>query len=294
MRLLVVANSCARSGQAGKQLDGLRRAMDCLGLQAEWLDVDSADKATHGVATATLSDFDAVVAAGGDGTLFRVLNGLVLNAHRCSLGVIPMGTGNAFARDMGLQRNDWIGALDIIGRGRTRPADIGEVRCENRRFYFLNIVGVGFVVDAGITASKLKFTGPVSYSLAALWNMLRLKHQHLQFVCDGAAEKTDSLFLELSDRRYTGTNFLIAPGASIDDGLLDLTLLKRVSRRRLLRLFPTIFSGRHVKFEEVQTGQIRELQLLKPAGMPLMADGELIGQTPATIRCLPAAIDLLC
>ncbi|NNE04557.1 MAG: YegS/Rv2252/BmrU family lipid kinase [Xanthomonadales bacterium] len=294
MRLLLVPNSCARSGQAGKQLDGLRLAMDNLGLDAELLDVNSAEQVTRGVASARLAEFDAVVAAGGDGTLFRVLNGLVLNANSCPLGVIPLGTGNAFARDLGLLKNEWIKALDIIHRGRTRAADIGEVRCADRRFYFLNIVGIGFVVEAGITASRLKFTGPVSYSLAALWNMLRLKHQHLEFVCDGASTKIDSLFLELSNSRYTGTNFLIAPEARIDDGLLDLTLLNRVSRGRLLRLFPTIFSGRHVQFEEVQTGQIRELELLKPAGMPLMADGELIGQTPARIRCLPAAIDLLC
>jgi len=294
MKLLVVVNASARSGRAAKRLDWLRQAVATRGLKAEYLQTGSATETTRAVAAASLERFDTVVAAGGDGTVFRVLNGLMLNPFRRPLGIVPLGTGNAFARDLGLMPDDGNAALDIIAAGRTRPVDVGEVRCTEQKFYFLNIVGMGFAVNAGITAARLKLTGPASYSLAALWNTLRLRSHPYEFTEDGVEQQVDSVFLEISNSRYTGTSFLIAPRAKIDDGLLDLTLLKRLPRARLLRLFPTIYSGRHVDFDEVDSKQVREVRLLKPEGMPLMADGELIGRTPATVRCLEGALDLLC
>lgn len=294
MKLLVVVNANARSGRAAKRFYTLRQTMASRGFEAEYIQAASAAETTRAVARTSLESFDAVISVGGDGTMFRVLNGLMQNPVKRPLGIIPLGTGNAFARDLGLPPDDVDRALDVIAVGRTRPVDVGEACCRNQQFYFLNIIGMGFVVRAGKTAAQLKFAGPVSYSLAALWNTLWLKHEPYRIAIDGVERQFHSVFLEVSNSRYTGTSFLMAPAASIDDGLLDMTLLKRLPRHRLLKLFPTIYSGRHVDFDEVVSEQVRELHIREPEEMPLMADGELIGKTPATIRCLAGAIDLIC
>lgn len=293
MKLLIIANRSAGAAKRAGLETRLGRAASDRSLEFELIVPSSAEETTKELAQADLSEFDAVIAAGGDGTLFRVLNGVMSNSRPRPIGVIPVGTGNAFARDLGLSGGDIGAAMDLIARGRVAKTDIGEVRCPGQRFCFLNIVGLGFVVDAGLTAARLKFTGSASYTLAAAWNILGLKSHGLELRLDGQDASRETVLLELSNSRYTGTNFLIAPDASLDDGLLDMTLLKRLSRTRLVRLFPTIFRGGHVRFDEVETARIRELEVLSPPGMPLMADGELIGQTPAVIRCLPGAVELL-
>jgi diacylglycerol kinase (ATP) len=84
----------------------------------------------------------------------------------------------------------------------------------------------------------------------------------------------------------------MAPSAQLDDGLLDVTLVRRLPRLRLLRLFPTIYQGRHVDFEEVLTRQARMIRIDGPPGLALAPDGEICGRTPATVRCLPRDLEI--
>jgi len=153
-------------------------------------------------------------------------------------------------------------------------------------YHFLNIVGAGLPVDAMKTAGRLKPAGNMAYTLATLWHAMKLKSYPLHVEIDGKDIRQDSMFVEISNTRYTGTSFLIAPGAVLDDGFLDVVLLSRLSRRRLLRLFPTIYSGRHVLHDEIRTFRAREIRILGPSGMGLAPDGECRGCTPATVTCL--------
>ena len=239
-------------------------------------------------AKSELSGFDGIVAAGGDGTLFEVLNGLYRHDRqkRVPLGLIPVGTGNAFARDLGLLPGDWKKGIGIIGAGRVQALDVGRVDSGSEVFHFLNVIGLGFPVDAMKTAKKFKSIGSSAYSIAVIREMLRLKSYQLTIEIDGESIQQDNIFVEISNTRYTGTSFLIAPGARLDDGLLDVTLLRRLSRLRLLRLFPTIYSGRHVKFDEVSTYQAKTIKIMLPRNEQLAPDGEFYGETPVTITCL--------
>ena len=103
---------------------------------------------------------------------------------------------------------------------------------------------------------------------------------------DGNEIAEDNIFLEISNTRYTGTSFLIAPAAKLDDGLFDVTILRKLPKLRLLRLFPTIYSGAHVKFEEVSTCTASKVKIMMPKHRLLAPDGELHGETPATVTCL--------
>jgi len=293
MRLLLVFNPHAGAGRAAQLLSGVRSALE--GFAAlDVLETGGAGDATRQVTKADLSIYDGLIAAGGDGTLFEVLNGLYLHdkAQRIPLGLVPVGTGNAFSRDLGLLPGDWEKAVGLIRAGRLHQVDVGCVEMPSETWYFLNIVGAGLPVDAMNLAAKLKFLGNSAYTMAALWRVIKLKSYPLSIEIDGKTINQDSIFLEISNTRYTGTSFLMAPDAVLDDGLLDVTLLGRSSRLRLLRLFPTIYKGHHVRYDEIQTCKAQEIRITAPEGLVLAPDGELRGCTPATITCLPRDLQI--
>lgn len=293
MKLLLIFNPHASAGRARKLLPDILAALEASN-DVDLLLTDGPGAASKLVAGTALGGYDGVVAAGGDGTLFEVLNGLYAHPveQRLPLGLVPVGTGNAFARDLGLQPGEWEKGTAIICAGRTRRVDVGRVETQQKLFYFLNIVGAGLPVDAMQTALKLKMFGQSAYSLATLWRALQLRSYPLRLILDGEELHLESMFVEVSNTRYTGTSFLIAPAAQLDDGLLDVTLVGRLSRSRLLRLFPSIYSGKHVDYPEVITRKVREIRIEAPPEMVLAPDGEFCGRTPALIRCLPGDLKI--
>jgi len=287
LKLLLVFNPVAAAGRAARLLPAVVSSLQAFA-EVEVIETRGVGDAIEQVARTDLSGFDGLLAAGGDGTLFEVLNGLYRQDHvsRIPLGVIPVGTGNAFARDLDLMPGDWRKAIDLVQAGRVREVDVGRVTSPSETYYFLNIVGAGLPVDAMKTAGRLKLIGNAAYTVATLWHAMKLKIYPLQIEIDGKVLVQDSMFLEISNTRFTGTSFLIAPDAVFDDGWLDVVLLERLSRRRILRLFPTIYSGRHVQHKEIRVIRAREIRILAPADIALAPDGETRGQTPATISCL--------
>ncbi|MBT8073005.1 MAG: diacylglycerol kinase family lipid kinase [Xanthomonadales bacterium] len=296
MKLLIIFNPKAAYGRSVKKLEHIKSRFAGLGIDAKFLPTGHPGHGKELVAGTDLAAFDGLVAAGGDGTLFEVLNGLYSHpkADRIPVGLIPIGTGNAFARELDLEPDAWQEAVDLLHRGQTRLIDVVEVKAADLGFYYLNTLHMGFSVTAGLVAQKLKFFGRAAYTMATLWQVLNKRSYPLVMEIDGAVVRSDNVFVTISNSRYTGTHFLIAPGASIDDGLLDVTLLQDLSRRRLLRLFPTIYSGRHVGFEEVSVQQAKHIRILSPPGMLLGPDGEFVGKSPVDISCLQRDLAIFC
>jgi diacylglycerol kinase (ATP) len=295
VRLLLIFNPHAAAGRAARLLGAIRGELE----KFATVICEQTERPGHArqiVAGTDPAAYDGVVAAGGDGTLFEVLNGMY--AHdansRPPLGVIPVGTGNAFARELGLMPGDWEKGVGIIAGRGTRKVDVGHVRSADTDFHFLNIVGVGLPVDAMLTAKRLSLLGRAAYSVATLLEAMRLKVYPLEISMGGDTLVQKTMFVEVSNTRYTGTSFLIAPAAEMDDGLLDLTMVRELSRFRLLRLFPTIYSGRHVEHPEVIARKVRQIRIEAPAGLILAPDGELCGRTPATISCRTGDLEIFC
>jgi YegS/Rv2252/BmrU family lipid kinase len=295
MNLLLVANPRAGHGRAGRLLTEISDSCRNLGLEADIRLTERPGQATEIIEVEDLRPFDGVVAAGGDGTVFEAVNGLFRNPAGSAVpfGVLPMGTGNSFSRDLGLKKGQIREALELIARGATRKVDVGRCRTGNRDLYFLNILGLGFVSDVAATAAKLKLLGNASYTLGVIYRTAFLGTFRLELELDGDVIEREATFLEISNSRFTA-DFLMAPEAKIDDGLLDVTLLGKTSRRRLLRLFPTVFKGEHVQYPEVETFTARRIKVVSDQPKILSPDGELIGTTPAEITCLHRALNVFC
>jgi YegS/Rv2252/BmrU family lipid kinase len=239
------------------------------------------------------TSYDGVVAAGGDGTLFEVINGYFLNPSlkRIPIGVLPIGTGNAFARDLYQDVSKWENAIDIIALNKPKKVDVGRFKTQGKELYYMNILGLGFVSDVTKTAYRLKLFGNISYTLGVLYRMIFLKSHQLTIKLDGKKIDRENIFVEISNTRYTA-NFLMAPDAKIDDGFLDVTLLGKASRRRLLTAFPKVFTGEHVHLDEVETFRAKHIEITTDIPKVLTPDGEIIGESPVEIHCLHKAVEI--
>jgi diacylglycerol kinase (ATP) len=293
LKTLIIYNPKAANGNAKKLLPKIEEYLKSRNYEYEIQLTEFAHHASEITANLEFTKYNGIVAAGGDGTLYDVINGYYKNSSqkKIPIGVLPVGTGNAFIRDMDLDNSHWRESLDIIYKNNPKKVDVGKFTYDNNDYYFLNILGLGFVSDVGETAHKIKFLGNLSYTIGVLYQLITLNSFKLNIEIDGKTYDRDNLFVEVSNTRYT-SNFLMAPTAENDDGFLDVTLLSKITRRRLLKLFPTVFTGEHVKEKEVETFKAKKIKISTDVEKILTPDGELFGSTPIEIECLHQAVDV--
>jgi len=293
MKILLIFNPQAGHGRAKDKLTKVVNYFKEKSLEIELKLTDYPNNACEIVRDADLSKYDGLVACGGDGTLYEVINGYYQNKgeKKIPIGIVPLGTGNAFARDLGLTNILWKESIDIIANQKTRLVDVGKYKCEGKNFYFLNILGLGFVTDVSETARKLKAFGNISYTFGVLFRTIFLKTDLLNFEIDEKKFERECTFVEISNTRYTA-NFLMAPDAEIDDGFLDVIIASKLSRIKLLQSFPKIFTGKHIEMPEIEVFKAKKLKINSSTKKLLAPDGELLGSTPVEIYCLQKDIEV--
>lgn len=293
MKILLIYNPFAGNKRAKKILTKVESLFTKHNIDYDLSLTEYPEHAVELVSKADFNKYDGIIAAGGDGTLFEVINGYYknLSKKRIPIGVIPIGTGNAFARDLKLDGKKYEEAIEIISLNKTRKVDVGHFYTHGQDYYFLNIIGAGFVAEANATAQKFKVFGDFSYTIGVLYRTILLKSHNLTIEIDGKKLKRDCTFIEISNTRYTA-NFLMAPNAKIDDGLLDVTLINKLTRRKLLKSFPKIFTGDHIYLDEAETYQAKKIKIESDVTKVLTPDGELVGVTPVEINCLYQAIEV--
>ncbi len=293
MKILLIYNPQAGHKRAKKLLPSIESMLTEHQIDFDLFLTDYPEHAIEIVRDADFDKYDGLVASGGDGTLFEVINGYYKNQQKkkIPLGILPTGTGNAFARDLDLHVSKWKEAIEIISYNKPRKVDVGHFHTHGQDYYYLNILGIGFVADVTETAHKLKIFGNIAYTFGVFYRTIFLNSNHLTMEIDGNLIERESTFVEISNTRYTA-NFLMAPNAKIDDGLLDITLAGKFSRIRLLQCFPKIFTGEHIHLKEVETFQARKIKIQSDIPKVLTPDGELVGITPVEIECLPRDIEV--
>ncbi len=292
MKALIIYNPHAGHGRAGKLLPILKDYLQQNGIEAKILLTTHQGHGIQLCREVDFSGYDVIIASGGDGTVFEVLNGYYQNysqnksEEKPPFGIIPNGTGNAFVRDMDLAPGNWEKAIDHIASKHIREIDVARFTTATAEYYYLNIVGFGFVSEVNEASIKYKKLGPAAYILAVFTSLAQLKTFPLTIEMDGQKIQRENVFVEVSNSRYTGTTFLMAPDAELDDGLLDITLLNKISRLKILKVFPSIFKGEHTQFDEIETFQAKKIKITTEKPMTLSPDGELLGETPIEIDCL--------
>ena len=242
-----------------------------------------------------LSDLDGIVVIGGDGTLNEVVNGMLSreDKQKTPIGVIPGGSGNAFAHDLGLL-NPKEAARAIVGQ---RPTAVDAIRVELKGsaepVYALNILGWGLVTDIGLMAQKLRWLGERRYTLVTVMEIFRHKARHATLILEDREIVDDFTFVIVCNTIHTGKGMKIAPKARLDDGLMDVVVVREHAKRiRLLKLFAKLFEGKHIEDPLCEYYQVRRCALLPEKEGPLNLDGDIMGRTPVRLEVIPKAFSV--
>ncbi|MDR0990907.1 MAG: diacylglycerol kinase family lipid kinase [Propionibacteriaceae bacterium] len=236
---------------------------------------------------------DALVVMGGDGMMHLGLNAAAQTG--VPLGAIPAGTGNDFCRGVGLPLNP-VAAARVIAGGHTKAIDLSSVTGRLARDQTHEWVGC--VVSTGYDArvsrrgnAMPQFWGSLAYALAALRELKGFKPLPYRLVIDGQERQLKAMFIAIANVPYFGGGMKIAPHGRPTDGRLDLMICHPVSRLTLIRLLPTMFTGRFVKDPACEFLEATEV-VVDGDGLYGMADGEALGQVPLLIKVVPGALTL--
>ncbi len=303
-RVFVVFNPASGRGRGARRFDAYRRLLH-EHLPDATLVVTTRPGEERDLAEHALADgFDLIVAVGGDGTWSNVADRVVASGRDdVAFGVLPSGTGNDFGRNLGFDPAGGAEAVRVLAEGHTRRVDVGRLDtpsasehapAQHEPRHFLNLVGFGFdiaVLDAAAGARFLR--GELLYKLTALQQLFRFPGFHFALSSDGS-ERRDGrhLMLTISNGRYFGGGFPIAPDARIDDGKLHACRIMDAPPLTRLRLFNLAEKGRHVRSERVEILDETSFRIDFPAPPRFEMDGEVRQAAAAelAVRVLPAAL----
>lgn len=243
---------------------------------------------------AVRSGVDLVVAAGGDGTLNEVVNGLAEDFGRARLGLLPLGTGNDFARTINVPA-DLEASLAILQEGRTRATDVGRATFGGKCRHFINMAVGGFspIVSERADEAKERW-GPLAYLRGAIGALPELSgfKATLRFA-DGERMEIETYNIVLSNGRFVAAGIPVAPGSILDDGLLDVLIAPVTSVPQLAVLVPQVLLGRHMESDLLVFRRTASVEIESDPPMMWNVDGEIIGDQPARFEVLPRVLQVI-
>ncbi len=299
MKLIV--NPVAANGAVGKNWPRIRDFLQAEGARFDAVLTEEPGHATQLARQALDDGCRTIVAVGGDGTVNEVINGLVVEGSvdpEVTLGIIPSGTGADFTRTMGIPR-DYMEAGRKLLRLETRPVDLGRITClrEGREVerYFINAAGLGF--DGEVCDLVNRFPkvlgGTIPYLTCLLIGLVTYRNKNVEFSFDGQHVRGRVNSVVVCNGRYFGGGMFIAPGASFDDGLFYVVILGNLNKLEVVVNLPRIYKGTHLTHPKVSHFSAKEVHVEARERMFLQAEGELIGEAPATFQIIPQALRVL-
>ena len=283
MRTCVIFNPAARGDKARR----LRRYLDDLRAQATLKLTAAAGDARRLAAEAVSEGFEVIVAAGGDGTLNEVVNGMgdaPEGFERARLGLLPLGTVNVFARELDIPTR-LEAAWEAIRQGKETRIDLPCVDHDTggarQRRYFAQLAGAGLDARAIelVHWPLKKQIGPLAYVVAGLKALLGAQSK---ITATGGSRSATGELVLIGNGRLYGGDYKVFPNADLRDGRLDVCVFPRVTWLTLARCGPSLLLSGSLPASAVELFQAESLTLTSPSPTPLEADGELIGHLPAT------------
>jgi diacylglycerol kinase (ATP) len=283
-QIALLTNPTAGKGRGGRARAAVLERLRGAGLGVRDLSGRDADEALDLARAAVAEDTESLVVLGGDGMVHLAVQAVA--GTGIPLGIVPAGTGNDVARYFDLPRKDPVAAADRVIAGRTRQVDLARAGSK----YFATVLCAGFDALVNERANRMTWPkGQMRYNLATLAELRVFRPLPYTLEIDGRQLKLDAMMVSVGNGPSFGGGLRITEGAVLDDGLLDVVIIKPMSRRSLVRTYPQLFKGTHVTHPRYEHHLARTVTIAAP-GITTYADGERFGDLPLTVECAPGAL----
>lgn len=254
------------------------------------------DRIKVAVTTNLEGRLDAALIFGGDGTVHRYLP--QLRRSRIPALVVPKGSGNDFAKTLGIgnERAALRAWKEFCSTGKNvREIDLGIVRCGQNEVPFCCVVGTGLDAEANARANRMPawLRGTAGYLIAALRALVSFEPAEFTVSSSAREIRSDGFFVAVGNAHRYGSGMKVAPRAALDDGLLDVCVVGKMRKLKLLFCVPTVFFGAHLGIKQVEYFQAPAVRIDADRPLEVYADGEYACQTPVEIKLVPAALRLI-
>ncbi|MFT2017137.1 diacylglycerol kinase [Streptomyces sp. 796.1] len=290
--ITLFVNPTAGRGRGARAAQPAARVLRDAGFRVRTVLGSDAADALRRARAAVAGGTGALVAVGGDGLVSLALQAVV--GTGTPLGVVAVGTGNDFAQAAGLPVRDPDGAARLIAAALKsdggRPVDVGSAGGS----YFGTVLASGFDSRVNDRGNRMRWpSGRFRYDLAMLAELAALRTVRYRMrLDDGPETEVEATLIAVGNGSSYGGGMRICAGARLDDGLFDVTVVGPCSRRTLLRVFPRVYRGTHLRHPAVTVHRVAKISLAAP-GLTGYADGEPLGPLPLTAETVPGAVRLL-
>ena len=278
---LIVLNQSAGKRKALKLANQFTVLLSNANLQFTLIDEKSYAKTIEKLkAYLSTNSYSTVIAVGGDGLVNLCLQYLAQSG--VTLGVIPAGTGNDFARAVGVNKMSITEIFNLYTKTAAVEIDLGHVKSNSSERWFVQVLSTGFDAEVNSRANKIKWPrGKSKYTIATVRTLARFKPIDYKIDIDATKFDQSAMLLTIANGETYGGGMRICPGASNSDGIFEVLLVKPVSRFVLLTIFPKVFKGNHIPHRKIDTYRARVVTISAPTSS--YADGEYVAHLPITV-----------
>jgi diacylglycerol kinase (ATP) len=285
--IALITNPTSGSGRGATARDAALARLRAGGATVRSLAGRDADEALDLARRCVADGVEVLVVCGGDGMVHLAVQAVA--GTSTALGIIPAGTGNDVARYFDLPRTDALAAADRVLAGRVRTVDLARSGAK----YFVTVMAAGFDAIVNERANRMTWPkGQMRYNLATLAELRTFRPLSYQLELDGEHHRLEAMLVAVGNGPSFGGGLRITEGALLDDGLLDVVIIKPMSKAGLVRTYPRLFKGTHVTVPQYEHHRVRSVTIAAP-GVVAYADGERFGALPVTVDCVPGALNVL-
>lgn len=297
---LLVANPSSGNGKGRSDSKIVQGLLLQSGIETDILFSEYSGHTSVLVRQAIEKGYRKIISMGGDGTLNEVVNGIFtqqyVSTEEITISVIPVGTGNDWCKTYKIPI-DYKEAVAVIAAGKTIQHDIGITENSGGKRYFINIAGMGYEGFVTEKISKMKqhgSGGKLFYLLWITWYLFQYKATKVSFKIDGKEYPAQDIFtLSVCICRYNGDGMMQAPTALPDDGIFNITVLKKISPLKSILSLPKMKNGTFVKMKEAEIFTGKTIDVYSSPEVIAETDGELIGNTPVRFSIIPNALNVV-
>jgi diacylglycerol kinase (ATP) len=285
--IALLTNPTAGKGRGAKSRDAALPRLREAGFVVRNLEGRDADEALDLARQCVSDGVESLVVCGGDGMVH--IGAQAVASTDTHLGIIPAGTGNDVARYFDIPRKDPVAAADRVIASNTKRIDLARSGSK----YFVTVLAAGFDAIVNERANRMTWPrGQMRYNLATLAELRTFKPLPYTLELDGLTHRLDAMLVAVGNGASFGGGLRITEGASLDDGLLDVVIIKPISKPDLVRTYPKLFKGTHVTHPQYEHHLVKTVTVAAP-GIVSYADGERFGALPLTIEAAPGALSVL-